>query len=247
MTKDNLTASSLDTDINLSSKNKDPSVKDPSVKKVVEKLVVPNKVSDISNESKPSIVQSENLPSHIFKVEINNQAIFNTVVAERASQRQGTHKTKQRSEKRGGGRKPFRQKGTGRARAGSTRSPIWVGGGVVFGPTPERNYNLKVNKKIRKIALNSALSLKAQDKAILSYEFMLEKPSTKNLLKQIKDLNLNKTWKKILIVSENPLIYKSASNVKNLWVNKWTSLHVEEILNADAIIFAPQILERLNK
>lgn len=193
------------------------------------------------------ISQPQDLPAQIFNIKINHQAIFDTVISERASRRKGTHKVKDRAEVRGGGKKPWRQKGTGRARAGSIRSPIWVGGGRVFGPTPERNYNLKVNKKVRKLALHSALSLKSAAQAILVHDFVLEKPSTKELLRQLEDLNLNKDWKKFLIINENEIIFKSAQNIKALKVNKVTSLLVEDVLNADAIIFAANAWERLVK
>lgn len=201
-----------------------------------------------NDESVAKIAQPKNLPKEIFDVTINEQAIFDTVISERASRRQGTHKVKDRAEVRGGGKKPWRQKGTGRARAGSIRSPIWVGGGRVFGPTPERNYKLKVNKKVRKLALNSALSLKAQSQAILVYDFILQKYSTKELLMQLKDLNLNKNWKKFLIINnEDEVVFKSAQNVKSLKVNKISSLLVEDVLNADVIIFATSAWERLAK
>lgn len=196
---------------------------------------------------KPKIVQADNLPPAIFNVKVNKQVLFDAVLSERASRRQGTHKVKDRGEVRGGGKKPWRQKGTGRARAGSIRSPIWVGGGVVFGPTPERNYKLKINKKARQLAFNSALTLKAQEKAILVSDFTLEKPSTKNLIKQIKDLHLNPDWKKFLIVNESETIFKSAQNVKSLKVNKVQSLSIEQILNADVIIFSLNAWERLVK
>ena len=113
------------------------------------------------NQSGQSVGEFE-LNDSVFGVEPNQQAIYDVVKAQRAAMRQGTHKTKTRTEVRGGGRKPWRQKGTGRARSGSTRSPIWVGGGTVFGPTP-RDYSLKVNRKVRRNALRSVLSQKVLD------------------------------------------------------------------------------------
>ncbi len=219
----------------------------------IPEVVVKEKVLPIvKNKSqivkqKTTITQPTDLPKTIFNIKVNNQVMFDAVLSERASRRQGTHKVKDRGEVRGGGRKPWRQKGTGRARAGSIRSPIWVGGGVAFGPTPERNYTLKINKKARKLALNSALSLKAAAQAILVHDFKLEKPSTKELLNQIEQLNLNQNWKKLLIINDSEIVFKSAQNVKTLKVNKVTSLSIETILNADAIIFTHNSLERLVK
>ena len=102
------------------------------------------------------------LNDSVFAIEPNQQAVYDVVKAQRAAMRQGTHKTKTRGEVRGGGRKPWRQKGTGRARAGTNRSPIWVGGGTMIGPTP-RDYSLKVNRKVRRLALKSVLSQKLND------------------------------------------------------------------------------------
>jgi len=184
------------------------------------------------------------LPKEVFSVKINTQAIFDTIMSERASVRQGTHKTKDRSEVRGGGRKPWRQKGTGRARAGSTRGPIWVGGGRVFGPTPERNYNLKVNKKVRKNALFSALSLKASEGSIKVQELKLDKISTKELINQVTKL-LGKDQKKALIVTSDEKIFKSANNVKTIDTTKLASMSVEQIVNADIVIMSKEDIKTL--
>ena len=184
------------------------------------------------------------LPKEVFSVKINTQAIFDTIMSERASIRQGTHKTKDRSEVRGGGRKPWRQKGTGRARAGSTRGPIWVGGGRVFGPTPERNYNLKVNKKVRKNALFSALSLKASEGSIKVQELKLDKISTKELINQVTKL-LGKDQKKALIVTSDEKIFKSANNVKTIDTTKLASMSVEQIVNADIVIMSKEDIKTL--
>jgi len=185
-----------------------------------------------------------NLPKEVFAVKVNTQAIFDTIMSERASLRQGTHKTKDRSEVRGGGKKPWRQKGTGRARAGSTRGPIWVGGGRVFGPTPERNYNLKVNKKVRKNALFSALSLKASENSIKVQELKLEKISTKALIAQVEKL-LGNDQKKALIVTSDEKVFKSASNVKTIDTTKLTSISVEQVVNADIVILSKDDVKAL--
>ena len=179
-----------------------------------------------------------NLPKQVFDVKVNTQAIFDTIMSERASRRQGTHKVKHRGEVRGGGKKPFAQKHTGRARAGSTRSPIWVGGGTVFGPTTERNYKLKVNKKLRKLAFASAMTLKAKDEAIITHEFKMEKISTKSLLEAVKALKLKDEFKKVLIVTDNEVVFKSGANAKELRVQKLSGLSVETIVEADVIIIS---------
>ena len=185
------------------------------------------------------------LPKDVFAVKVNTQAIFDVIMSERASRRQGTHKVKHRGEVRGGGKKPFAQKHTGRARAGSTRSPIWVGGGTVFGPTTERNYNLKVNKKVRKLAMASILTLKAKEDAIIVHAFTTKEPSTKNLLAAIKDLKLKDEFKKLLIVTENDVVFKSGKNLQNVVVQKVSGLSVEQIANADAMIITHEDLHTL--
>ena len=128
------------------------------------------------------------LSEYVFGQEDNQQAIFDTVIAERAAMRQGTQKAKTRSEVSGGGRKPWRQKGTGRARQGSIRSPQWRGGGVVFAPTP-RSYNLKVNKKVVRLAMRCALSSKVREEQIYVVDQIeLETFKTKALVEVLKAL-----------------------------------------------------------
>ena len=185
------------------------------------------------------------LPKSVFGVKVNTQAIFDTIISERASKRQGTHKVKHRGEVRGGGKKPFAQKHTGRARAGSTRSPIWVGGGTVFGPTTERNYTSKVNKKYRRLALTSALTLKASENSILVHEFKMTKISTKKLLENIKGLKLKKEFKKILIVTDDEKVFLSGRNSQELTVQKLSGLSVEQIIWADAMIISSKDIKNL--
>ncbi|CAM5321994.1 Large ribosomal subunit protein uL4 OS=Lysinibacillus sphaericus OT4b.31 OX=1285586 GN=rplD PE=3 SV=1 [Lysinibacillus sphaericus] len=128
----------------------------------------------------------------IFGIEPNEAVLFDAVVAQRASLRQGNHKVKNRSEVAGGGRKPWRQKGTGRARQGSIRSPQWRGGGIVFGPTP-RSYSYKLPKKVRRLALKSALSAKVVEQNFLVLDALtLAAPKTKEFTKILKDLSLEK-------------------------------------------------------
>jgi large subunit ribosomal protein L4 len=140
-----------------------------------------------------------NLKKEVFDVEPNMQAVFDVVNAQRAAMRQGTHKTKNRTEVRGGGRKPWRQKGTGRARHGSIRSPQWRGGGVVFGPTP-RSYKLKVNRKVVKLALKSLLTDRFKSgNLVVVDKFELEDHKTKKFVEILK--NLNAYDKKVIVIT----------------------------------------------
>ncbi|MBR3259587.1 MAG: 50S ribosomal protein L4 [Mycoplasmataceae bacterium] len=185
------------------------------------------------------------LPSAVFGIEINNQAMFDTVMMERASRRQGTHSVKSRAEVSGTGKKPWKQKGTGRARQGSLRSPQFVGGGRAFGPRVERNYNLKVNKKVRRLAFLSALSLLAKEGSILVDDSIkLNEPKTKELIKQINGLNLEGR-KRIIIVSSDENIYKSANNIPNVAAIKLNSLTVEALLWTDALILSRDDIKKL--
>ena len=129
------------------------------------------------------------LSDEVFGIEPNNQTIYDAVVLKQASMRQGTHKVKTRSEVSGGGRKPWRQKGTGNARQGSIRAPHFVGGGVVFGPTTERNYTKKQNRKERRLALKSALTYKARENGIVVVENIeLSSNKTKDFIKLLEVL-----------------------------------------------------------
>ena len=185
------------------------------------------------------------LPKAVFGVKVNTQAIFDTIMSERASVRQGTHKVKNKGEVSGTGKKPWAQKGTGRARAASLRSNVFVGGGVAFGPTANRNYNLKVNKKVRKVALHSALTLKANDNAVIIKEMKLDKISTKSMNEAIKGLGLKETQKKLLIVTDNENIFKSVSNIKKVETKKVNSLSVEAIINADVLVISESDIKKL--
>lgn len=137
-------------------------------------------------------VSTIQLSESVFGIAPNTQVLYDVVNAQRAAMRQGTHDTKGRGEVRGGGKKPWRQKGTGRARHGSRRSPIWVGGGVTFGPTP-RSYNVKVNRKVSKLAYRSVLSLHLQkDQLIIVDKIELEAAKTKQFKNVLNSLNIDK-------------------------------------------------------
>ncbi|WP_406602223.1 50S ribosomal protein L4 [Mesomycoplasma moatsii] len=185
------------------------------------------------------------LPKEVFEAKINEQVMFDTVMMERASRRQGTHSVKSRADVSGTGKKPWKQKGTGRARQGSLRSPQFVGGGRAFGPKTERNYKIKVNKKVRKLAFFSALSLLAKEGSVLINDSIkLDKPKTKELLKQLSGLNLEGR-KKIIIVSSDENIYKSSSNIPNVAAIKLNALTVEALLWTDALILTSDDVKKL--
>src|SRR5699024_2587717 len=155
------------------------------------------------------------LNESVFGIEPNAHVMREAVVMQQASTRQGTHAVKNRSEVRGGGAKPWRQKGTGRARHGSMRSPIWVGGGVVFGPTP-RSYSYKLPKKMRRLALKSALSSKVKEDNLVVLEGLsLEAPKTKEIVTILKALDVDS---KALIVTaeEDVTVEKSVNNLPNV-------------------------------
>lgn len=177
-----------------------------------------------------------------FAEKVSEQAIFDTIVADRAALRQGTHDVKNRAEVSGSGKKPWKQKGTGRARAGSLRSPVFVGGGRAFGPTPERNYKLKVNRKVRKLALRSALTMLASEKAIAVNDLKLEGISTKEILKKLTTLKVNEL-KTVLIVTNDEIVYRSARNLPNVAIYRPSSVSVEALIGADVLVISKEGLE----
>ncbi len=153
-----------------------------------------------------------NLAEEVFGIEPNDAVLFDAIIMQKASLRQGTHKVKNRSEVRGGGRKPWKQKGTGNARQGTIRAPQWTGGGVVFGPTP-RSYKYRLNKKVRRLALRSALSLKvANNELVLLDKLSFDAPKTKDAIQVLTSL---KAEGKALIVSKDycDVIARSFRNV----------------------------------
>ncbi|MBP3275381.1 50S ribosomal protein L4 [Kandleria sp.] len=167
----------------------------------------------------------------VFAIEPNNQAIFDMVLLQRASLRQGTHKVKGRSEVRGGGKKPWRQKGTGRARQGSTRAPQWVGGGTVFGPTP-RSYKFKLNRKVRRLALRSALSQKLIDNEFTALnDLAFDSVKTKNMKEVMTAFNTPR--KALVVVDElNDNVALSARNLPNVKLIDAKHVNVYDILDS---------------
>ena len=191
-------------------------------------------------------INDAELNESIFGIEPNNQAIFDMVLLQRASWRQGTHKVKNRTEVRGGGRKPWRQKGTGRARQGSIRAPQWRGGGVVFGPTP-RSYKFKLNRKVRRLALKSALSSKVQDNEFTAIDgISFEAPKTKQMVKVLE--NLNAPVKTLIVVDEITLnVEKSASNIPGVKLLDAKHVNVYDILNSDKLIMTEAAIKAVEE
>ena len=162
--------------------------------------------------------------------------MFDAVQVYQANMRQATAKTKVRSEVSGGGKKPWRQKGTGRARAGSSRSPIWVGGGTVFGPDGRQNYKLSMNKKSHALALKSALSDKVESKnVIVVNEFNTTK--TKEFASVLKSLNLEGVKTLIVLNEENEAFVRSARNIPTVKVVMSNNVSVYDLLNAEKLVF----------
>ena len=170
----------------------------------------------------------------IFGVEVNEHLVHMAVVQQLANKRQGTQKAKTRSEVSGGGRKPWRQKGTGHARQGSTRAPQWTGGGVVFAPTP-REYSFKMNKKEKRAALKSALSAKvAENKFIVVDEIKFEEIKTKNMANVLKNLDVNKAL--VVLNDMNTNVIASAKNIPTVKTAQTNEINVYDILKYNTVI-----------
>jgi large subunit ribosomal protein L4 len=188
-----------------------------------------------------------NLPEEIFGVEPNNHLIYQAVRTYLANRRQGTHKTKERSEVRGGGKKPYRQKGTGNARRGTSRSPVMVGGGNIFGPKPHRYY-LDIPKKAAKLARKSALSLKAKGNEITIVEdFAFDKPKTKDVSEILKSLKLDSIKTLLLVPDNGNNVYKSGRNLQNLKVMISEQAATYDILNNKMLLIQKSALDKLCK
>ncbi|NLI68819.1 MAG: 50S ribosomal protein L4 [Bacilli bacterium] len=176
------------------------------------------------------------LEDAVFGIEPNEHVVHEVVVMQRAAKRQGTHAVKNRSKVSGGGRKPWRQKGTGRARQGSIRAPQWVGGGVVFGPTPEKNYKYKLPKKVRRLALKSVLSSKVKnDDMIVVSELSFEKPKTKELVNVLQGLNV--ADKALIVTAEKQdNVVLSANNLQDVKVITVNEVNVLDVVSHDKLI-----------
>lgn len=189
---------------------------------------------------------SVELSDSVFAIEPNKDVIFEAINLQRASLRQGTHSVKNRSAVRGGGRKPWRQKGTGRARQGTIRAPQWRGGGIVFGPTP-RSYSYKMPKKMRRLALRSALAFKVQENGFTVVDaFGLEAPKTKEFTKVLSNLELPK---KVLVVteSEDVNVELSARNIPGVQITTVTGLNVLDITSADSVLITEAAAKKVEE
>jgi large subunit ribosomal protein L4 len=174
--------------------------------------------------------------------------VHRAVVRQTTNARQGSASTKTRSEVRGGGRKPWRQKGTGRARAGSTRSPLWRGGGVIFGPKP-RDYNVKMNRKERRLALRTALANRGEDLLVVEpFGDQLPQPKTKELAQAMTRWGIEPGVKVLMILDELPeTVFLSARNMPNVKIIRANSLNIYDILAADKIVTTPNAIEQIQE
>jgi len=185
------------------------------------------------------------LSDDIFGVEVNESLIHQVVVAQLASKRQGTQSAKTRSEVRGGGRKPWKQKGTGRARAGSIRQPNWIGGGVVFAPKP-RDYDKKINKKAKRIALKSALTSRvAEAKILVLDELKLAEVKTKEMQKVMDNLKLEKALVVIAGTDEN--VRLSARNIENIKTAAVNTINVYDILKYENLVLTKDAVKLIEE
>ena len=191
-------------------------------------------------------VDEINLSDSVFGIEVNEHAIYEAVKNHLANKRQGTQSAKTRAEVRGGGRKPWRQKGTGRARQGSTRSPQWIGGGVVFAPKP-RDYSYTIPKKVRRLALKSALTSKVQNGELIVLDgISMEAPKTKEFAGIMANLKLDK--KALFVTAEkNENVVKSARNIAGVKTAIVGSMNVYDIVNHGTFVITREAVEKVEE
>ena len=184
------------------------------------------------------------LNDDVFGVKPNESVVFDAIIRQRAGRRQGTSKVKNRSAVRGGGKKPWKQKGTGRARQGSIRSPQWRGGGVVFGPTP-RSYAYSMPRKQRRLAIKSVLSQKLIDEDLVVLDQLtMSAPKTKEFKSILDGL---KVEGKVLVVSDDKNVQYSARNLPNVKVITANGLNVEDVVNYDKLVLTKEAIEKIEK
>ncbi|MCI8875297.1 MAG: 50S ribosomal protein L4 [Lachnospiraceae bacterium] len=190
-------------------------------------------------------VGTMDLNDAIFGVEVNEHLVHMAVVQQLANNRQGTQKAKTRSEVRGGGRKPWRQKGTGHARQGSIRAPQWTGGGVVFAPTP-RDYSFKLNKKEKRAALKSALTSRVQEnKFIVVDELKFDEIKTKKFAEVMKNLNVEKA---LVVLNDNDVnVVKSAANIPTIKTASTATINVFDILKYNTVVVTKAAVETIQE
>ena len=199
------------------------------------------KVYDVEGKE----VETLELNDAVFGVEINEHIMHKAVVGQLANNRQGTQSAKTRSEVSGGGRKPWRQKGTGHARQGSTRSPQWTGGGVVFAPKP-RDYSFKMNKKEKRIALLSALSSKVADNKIVVLDaFNLDEVKTKKFAEVMSNLKVDKAL--VVIEGENKNVVLSGRNIPTVKVSATNEINTYDVLKYETLVVTKAAVEKLEE
>ena len=202
------------------------------------------KLINLKGEALKEVVFNKNL----LVSKVAKQAIFDTVVAESAAKRQGTHSTLTKAEVRGGGRKPFMQKHTGNARQGSIRNPQWVGGGIVFGPKPTRNYKKKINDKVIHLAFKSVITEKVNANVVyLLDDAKIAKPNTKTVANLLKKLEVY--GKKVLFVlnDKQESFVKSARNINKVVVKKFDQTSTTDVMNAKVLIIEAKACDGLGK
>lgn len=186
------------------------------------------------------------LKDEVFGVPVHQQALHDAVTMQLAGRRRGTHDTKTRAEVSGGGRKPWRQKGTGRARHGSIRSPIWRGGGIVFGPHP-RDYSFRIPKKVRRLAMKSALSSKVDNGSIIVLdELTINVPKTKEMVKILQNLKVDK--KALVVTAEKAeAVFKSARNIPGIKPLSVPGLNVYDLLAHNTLVITKDAVTRVEE
>ena len=201
---------------------------------------------DIKDKNNTSVGKMD-VPESVFGVSAKAGVLHNAVVNYLANQRQGTHATKTKGLVSGGGKKPWKQKSTGRARSGSSRSPLWRGGGTVFGPQP-RDYSYSIPKKAKKAALHAAISGKfADDEIIVIDGFGIEKPNTKGMASLLKKLGLTGKSTLIVLSGKNDAVFLSARNIPGVKVTRVTDLNPYEVAASSRILFDRQAVEMLTE
>lgn len=196
---------------------------------------------DIKGQNIGDIALSEN----VFGQPVNSAVMHEVVVAHLANCRQGTQSAKTRSEVSGGGKKPWRQKGTGRARQGSTRSPQWRHGGVVFAPKP-RDYTIRVNKKVKRLAMKSALSSKVEGNELIVFDALnIEAPKTKEMVKVLKAVDVNKAL--IVLADKDDAVERASANIEGVKTTLVGTLSVYEILKYEKLILTKASVEKIEE
>lgn len=186
------------------------------------------------------------LPASLFATEINEALVHEAIVIYLANQRQGTAQTKERSDVRGGGAKPYRQKGTGRARAGTNRSPIWRGGGTVFGPHP-RSYNKKLTRKMKRIALRSSLTARANEgDVVVVKDVAFDAPRTKDFASMLRNMNVGRKTLVVLEKADDTMI-KSARNIDGVRISLADMLTTYDVVWADKIVLVNDALKKMEE